>query len=172
MSMINRIESSLPLIIFFICIIIIAGSFFAIKPQTQINLEGKKVEELELFSLISKDYIKFDQPLLLHLFATWCINCKVDHQVLVGFKNKHKIKTIGIIFDDIDDNILSWLRTNQDIYDDIVKVTDDQFFISLAIKNIPETFLLAKDKTILFNHTGELKEEDFDAILTKYSQVR
>ena len=172
LSIINRIESFLPLTIFCVCIIIIAGSFIAIKPQIQTSTEGKKVEELELFSVVSKDYIKFDQPVLLHIFATWCISCKADHQELTHFKNKHQIKTIGIIFDDTDDNILNWLRTNKNVYDDIAKVKDDRFFIELAIKNIPKTFLFAKDKTILFNHTGELKKEDLNAILTKYSQNR
>lgn len=158
--------------IFFICIIVIAGSFLAIKRQAPPNLEGKKIEGLELFSVIKKDFVKFDQPVLLHLFATWCISCKVDHQILLGFKNLHKIKTIGIIFDDTEDNILSWLRANKDVYDDIARIKDDKFFIELAIKNIPATFLLAKDKTILFNHSGELKKEDFNALLTKYSENR
>ena len=98
----------------------------------------------QLYRMITK----YKKKNLLKVFN----NMSPDEFMFMSELTFQKILDFGIyidpVFDDIDDNILSWLRTNQDVYDDIVKVTDDQFFISLAIKNIPETFLLAKDKTV------------------------
>lgn len=168
----HRIERVLPLWIFIICLIIIAGSFFATKPNNHSELEGKKINNFDLVSIIDNNKVELTQPVILHLFATWCITCKIDHRVLVRLKKEHNIKTIGIIFDDATENVLSWFRTNKGVYDDIAMVGDEQVFVDLAIKNIPDTFLIAKDTTILYSHAGELKEENFHAILTKYTENR
>lgn len=168
MSTTRKIESALPLLIFIICLAIICGSFLAKNPKPFQNLNGVKVKDLELFSLVSNSEIKLEEPVVLHVFATWCISCKVDHVKITEFRKKANIKVIGVALDDTNENAKSWYDANPNVYSDVAIMKNEKNYLDLGITEIPETFLLAKDQTILFNHNGELKEEDLNAIFSKY----
>ena len=171
MSTTRKIESALPLLIFIICLAIIGGSFLASNsPKQYQNLNGTKIKNLELFSLIHNDDIIINEPVILHVFATWCISCKVDHVKIAEFRKKSNIRIIGVVLDDTNENAISWYDANPEVYSDVAIMKNEKSYLDLGITEIPETFLLAKDQTILFNHNGELKEKDLNAIFSKHTE--
>lgn len=128
------------------------------------NLIGQRID---LSSIVSLDnaarQLVFigDENIILHFFSSWCSTCKSDHAKILELKKKHNIRVVGIFWQDSPNNIQEWLSSNPNVYDDIGFDPTDRIIVELGIVGVPETFIISKDKVVLFNEKGDLTEQEF-----------
>ena len=119
---------------------------------------------------------KFDNngnPIVISFWATWCKPCKQEleniHEVYEDWKEETNVKLIAISIDDARNtskikplvNAKGW---EYEVYQD----SNREFATKMGVNPIPHTFLLNKDKKIVWDHVtysdGD-EDELYDKIL-------
>ena len=95
-----------------------------------------------------------NRPLLINVWATWCMPCREEFPDLVKISNvyKNKIRVVGISVDDsedLDSKVIPFIKNQKidfEVY--LLKVVDPEDFINLLNKKwsgaIPATFIYDK----------------------------
>ena len=95
-----------------------------------------------------------NRPLLINVWATWCVPCREEFPDLVKISNvyKDKIRVVGISVDDsedLDSKVIPFIKNQKidfEVY--LLKVVDPEDFINLLNKKwsgaIPATFIYDK----------------------------
>lgn len=149
----KKLPNYVPLIA---ALVIIVLFYFSLKPsnkefEAQLNtlsltmLSGKS---LELKEFQGNFYI-------LHLFASWCQNCKDDFKLLQEIKDQTNIPIIGI---SVNDNVgkLKIMNKAKWPYDFITLDLDAKIIKLLKNKAIPETILVTPEGKVALRHLGSL----------------
>ena len=106
------------------------------------------------------------QPVLVNLWATWCIPCRVETPFLQETYLKHKdqgLRILGISVDSpgSEDIIKRFLEDNSVTYDialDPSMASTDIF----SVVGLPASFLIGADGIIVYNRIGPIAEKDPD----------
>ena len=170
----------IPFIIFFTFLIIFFYFLIIDRDPSEIPsvLIEKKVPTFTTSSLFNKgDFISSrefgEQITLVNFFATWCIPCRIEHDYLQRFSNDKKIKIIGINYKDESLKAIQWLEELGNPYTSVAVDSNGQIAINWGVYGIPETFIINKNKTILYRLVGPITEKKYDelyTIINKYSQ--
>ncbi len=123
-------------------------------------LIGKPAPEFSLPDLenpaatVSTDHLS-GEYVLLNVWATWCIECRHEHDFLVSLAQSG-VPIYGLNWKDERDKALEWLTVLGDPY--VASAQDEvgDVAIDYGVYGAPETFLLAPDRTILYKHLGPL----------------
>lgn len=107
---------------------------------------------------ITKENIP-NQPLLVHVWATWCGICRNEHPVLLELKNKG-VPIVGINYRDEPEYAVSWLNKQGDPYIKNIADIHGTFGIELGVFGTPETYLIDKEGKLRYRHVGILKDKD------------
>lgn len=129
------------------------------KPHT--NVVGRKADLSTLVFLDENANNYKDEPLILHFFSSWCTTCHKDHMKIEELQKKHNLKIVGVYWQDSAEKIKQWSMQNPNIYDRIAHDPTDRIIISLGVAGVPETFIINRDKTIVYNEKGDISEEEF-----------
>ena len=112
-------------------------------------------------------------PIIISFWATWCKPCKEEleniHEVYEDWQEETNVKLIAISIDDARNaakikplvNSKGW---EYEVYHD----SNSEFATKMGVKPIPHTFLLNKDKKLVWNHAGYTdgdEEELYEKIL-------
>ncbi|MFI5236422.1 MAG: redoxin domain-containing protein [Ignavibacteriales bacterium] len=116
--------------------------------QTGNTPQVKVIKTEELKKLIRENN---DQPLLINIWATWCVPCREEFPELVRLSNfyKDKARVVGISIDDIEilnSEVTPFLKNqNAEFENYILKASEPEDFINLLSKKwsgaIPATFV-------------------------------
>jgi len=116
----------------------------------------------ELPRLSDGELVAIDQlrgkPVVLNFWATWCASCPYEHPYLVSISQRFgsKVQFVGIAYYDKNEAISSWLRRNGgDVYPTLVDV-GGKAAIAYGVYGVPETYVIDKDGTVKFKHTGPI----------------
>ena len=95
---------------------------------------------------------------LIDIFASWCVQCLIEHPVLA------KVKAAGIILAGIDykdkpEDARAWLAKHGNPYDMIGADSDGHVAIDFGVYGAPESYLVDKQGIIRFKQTGPLTDE-------------
>lgn len=109
-----------------------------------------------------------DDTYIINFFASWCLSCKVEHEIL---KDVNKLIPIyGIAVRDSITNLRSFLGFHGDPYKAVALDQNGRIGIELGIKGIPES-LVIKDgkiiKVILGPITDEIIKKEIAPLLNK-----
>lgn len=136
------------------------------QPQTNIHTDaspmlGKQIELPKLPSLRGDIPIYIastsEQPVVLNLFASWCVPCLAEHPLLKSLQTAgHTV--FGIGWSDSEANINAWLDEHGDPFNAIWIDEAGDSAVPLGLRGVPETYVLYKGK-ILFHHAGVLSEQ-------------
>lgn len=132
------------------------------KPHS--NIIGHKVDLSTLVYLndnTKQILFNKNEPVILHFFSSWCSTCHRDHEKISKLKAAHNVKVIGVFWQDTAEKINEWVANNPNVYDAIGFDPTDRIIVQLGIVGIPETFIISKDKVVLFNEKGDLSEGEF-----------
>ncbi len=130
--------------------------------QIQSVLIGKKFPEVQLPPLIQGEEGLESKKLngqvfLINIFASWCVPCLAEHEILMSLK-KEGILIKGISYKDNINDSIAFIEKNGNPYDSIGIDNDGRFGIELGMYGIPETFLLDSKGIIRYRHAGQITE--------------
>ena len=119
---------------------------------SSINLYNK--EEVLLSDSLKGQYT------LINFFASWCTPCKAEHHLF--FEIKQEIPELFILGfshkDDLDDS-KKYLGEEGNPYSFVGIDNDGKIAFDFGVFGLPETFIINKDRKIIYKHTGPLTKK-------------
>ena len=99
------------------------------------------------------------RPIVVNFWATWCVPCHVEHQVLARVANMFgsQVQFVGVVFDDEESKILQFLQENGHAYP-ALEDEGGKVAIAYGVYGVPETFFIDKAGKIVAKHEGPLDE--------------
>jgi cytochrome c biogenesis protein CcmG/thiol:disulfide interchange protein DsbE len=99
------------------------------------------------------------QVSLLNVWATWCVSCRAEHQVLMQLAKSGDVAIYGLNYKDERPAALRWLQQFGDPYRANAFDADGRVGIDWGVYGTPETFVIDKQGVIRHKHTGPLTWE-------------
>ena len=98
----------------------------------------------------------------MNVWASWCLECIREHQLLKKIHEEGKIKIIGINYKDNRSDALGWL----DIYGNpyTYNLYDDkgELGINLGVYGVPETFFIDNNGIIRDKYIGAITQDIYN----------
>jgi cytochrome c biogenesis protein CcmG, thiol:disulfide interchange protein DsbE len=95
------------------------------------------------------------EPMLLNLFASWCVTCRIEHPVLLSLR-RQGILVVGIDFEDSPAAGAKYLRENGDPYYKVGNDRSGRTGIDLGVTGVPETFVVDKQGRVRYKQIGPI----------------
>ncbi len=95
-------------------------------------------------------------PVVVNVFASWCVPCRAEHAVLTRMVERDGIRLFGINYKDKPEAARSWLEELGNPYELIGSDLDGRAGIEWGISGVPETFIVAGDGTVLYRYVGPI----------------
>jgi cytochrome c biogenesis protein CcmG/thiol:disulfide interchange protein DsbE len=93
---------------------------------------------------------------VINFFASWCVSCLDEHQLLLELKEKNIINLYGVAWRDIDDNTKKFLNKHGNPYDLVASDSSALFSNIAKINAVPETLITNSDGDIIMFYRGGL----------------
>jgi cytochrome c biogenesis protein CcmG/thiol:disulfide interchange protein DsbE len=104
------------------------------------------------------------QPMMLNVFASWCVSCRIEHPVLLRLKSEG-VPIHGLDWKDQARLGAQYLTDNGDPY---IKVGNDESGrtgIDLGVTGVPETFVVDRRGQVRYKQVGPISAEDWSGVL-------
>ncbi|MGA2493838.1 MAG: DsbE family thiol:disulfide interchange protein [Roseiarcus sp.] len=124
------------------------------KPVPQFALSPVKGR---LLGLSSADLV--GEPSIVNVFASWCVECRIEHPLIMQMKARAVAPIHGLNYKDHPDDAARWLNTFGDPYTRTGADLDGRVAIDWGVYGVPETFVIGADGRIAFKHIGPLTAE-------------
>ncbi len=98
-------------------------------------------------------------PVLMNVWATWCVGCRQEHGLLVDLARRGEIPIYGLNWKDDREAAIHWLQRLGDPYVSTAVDEDGRVAIDWGVYGAPETFLLDGQGIIRYKHIGPLTED-------------
>ncbi|MEX2962051.1 DsbE family thiol:disulfide interchange protein [Microbulbifer sp. TYP-18] len=153
-----RFRLFLPLLVF-VALAVLFWRGLSLNPQHLPSvLLDKPVPEFSLATVTDADAIvrRVDlpaKPLLLNVWATWCIACRVEHPFLNKLAGQG-VPIVGVNLKDDVPEARKWLEKFHNPYLFSIADTEGRLALDLGVYGAPETFLVDAQGTIRCKHTG------------------
>ena len=113
------------------------------------DLNGRKID---------RSVFEADEYKLINVWATWCINCKLEHGFLMSLKNEN-FNIIGLNYKDNPEKANKWLVQFGNPYKKNIFDQKGELGFELGVAGAPETYLVNKQNKILYKHVGIINED-------------
>jgi len=154
----------LPLLVF-----LVVGVFLFLSLNSDPNklpspLVGKKFPIIEGTDFYSNETVKFNDLMdnnlaLVNVWASWCVTCRKEHQVIMNIATNNNLKLIGINYKDTKSDGREYLKVMGNPFDEIVFDPNGEIGMELGVYATPETFLISREGLIIHKHIGEITKE-------------
>jgi cytochrome c biogenesis protein CcmG/thiol:disulfide interchange protein DsbE len=101
------------------------------------------------------------QPMLLNVFASWCVSCRQEHALLLRLKQQG-VPIQGLDWKDQVAAGAQYLRDNGDPYDLAGNDISGRTGIDLGVAGVPETFVIDGAGKVRYKFIGPIAQEDWD----------
>ena len=95
-------------------------------------------------------------PVLVNVWATWCVTCKAEHAELMRINAETNLRIVGVNYKDSPAKALRWLADYGDPYEFTLEDRDGSLGIELGVYGAPETFLLDAQGDIVYKRVGDV----------------
>jgi cytochrome c biogenesis protein CcmG, thiol:disulfide interchange protein DsbE len=95
-------------------------------------------------------------PTLVNVWASWCVACRDEHEVLLRLARARRVRVLGLNYKDERDKALDWLSRLGDPYESIIVDADGRAAIDWGVYGVPESFLVDAKGIIRYKHVGPL----------------
>jgi cytochrome c biogenesis protein CcmG, thiol:disulfide interchange protein DsbE len=167
----RRIGPALPLVIF----TVLAGLFwYALHGGDPSRLPsaliGKPVPEFALPPIdglladggavpgFSSADLAQGEPTVVNVFASWCVECQVEHPILLALGKEPGIRLYGIDYKDDTASARRFLGRYGNPYSRVGTDGSGRTAIDFGVYGVPETYVISGDGKIAFRHVGPLTE--------------
>lgn len=130
------------------------------QPVPQFTLAPVKGRTLSLSSTDLKDEVS-----LVNVFASWCVECRAEHPLLLRLKADGVLPIHGLNYKDSPDEAVRWLNTFGDPYTRTGADLNGRVAIDWGVYGVPETFVITKDGHIAYKQIGPLSPDALEATL-------
>lgn len=100
--------------------------------------------------------LRSGEPVLLNVFASWCLPCRVEHPVLTELAEGAGVPIYGINYKDEPAAAIRWLDELGDPFAAVGMDRDGRAAIDLGVYGVPETFVVDGRGKIRFRYAGPL----------------
>ena len=151
----------IPLILFLFIAVFLYFSLNFNSSKLPSPLLGKMFPNIE-----AKDFYSDESVLLTDLFsekmslvnvwASWCVTCRQEHQMMMKIANNKDLQLIGINYKDTRADGERYLEMMGNPFDVIVFDPSGKIGLDLGVYATPETFLVNQKGVILYKHIGAI----------------
>lgn len=120
------------------------------KPAPSFNLHNLYKGKAAFASADLKGHVT-----LLNFFASWCVDCRIEHPFLSQLKG-HGAALIGVDYEDKNTDGQAWLEKHGNPYDIVVTDKDGRTAINFGLYGVPETYIIDKQGVIRYKQTGPM----------------
>ncbi len=159
----------IPLLILFILGGALAAGLFnnkIIDNVDRIN-NGKKFGNFEIPSLGKETSFSpqlfSGKILVVNAFASWCVPCAAEHELLM--KLAQKVNIYGIAWKDKPDAVFAYLQKKGNPFQQIGIDETGKTTVPMFLTGVPETFILDKEGKIILHYKNVLNEEVVNTII-------
>ena len=131
------------------------------QPAPAFDLDA--VAELDTPGLSQSDLIGNDGPVIVNVFASWCVPCRAEHAVLTRFVEQDGVRLMGINYQDKPEDAARWLKNLGNPYERVGSDLDGRVGVDWAISGLPETFVVDGNGVIVFRYVGPIIEQNAQA---------
>ncbi len=97
---------------------------------------------------------------LLNVWASWCVACRAEHEVLKDLARQQIVPIIGLNYKDKLADARNWLRRLGDPYASSVVDLDGKVGIDWGVYGVPESFVIDHQGIIRYKHIGPITGKD------------
>lgn len=157
----------IPLVIFVALAVFLALGLRLDPRHVPSPLVGKRVPEFSLPHLFHPDQVFTPIDLkgkvwVLNVWASWCVACREEHDVLKGLVDRNSIIVIGLNYKDAVPDAIQWLEQLGDPYELSVVDAEGQVGIDWGVYGVPETFVIDNEGIIRYKHIGPISSNDLE----------
>jgi len=154
----------IPLVIFIVIGIFLFFSLNSNPNKLPSPLLGKNIPALEGKDFDTNKNVKLNdlienQMALINVWASWCVTCRKEHQMIMKIANNESLQLIGINYKDQKNDAQKYLEIMGNPFDEIIFDSDGRIGMELGVYATPETFLISKEGLVLYKHIGEITPE-------------
>lgn len=103
---------------------------------------------------------------LLNVWASWCVSCRAEHQVLIEFSRTHpNVPVIGLDYKDQRSDALDWLNHQGNPYVLSAFDQDGRVGIDYGVYGVPETYVIDQAGVIRYKQIGPLTAEAIETVI-------
>ncbi|MCF3595043.1 DsbE family thiol:disulfide interchange protein [Rhodobacteraceae bacterium LMO-12] len=129
------------------------------------------VDGVDVPGLSRSNLIGNPTPVVVNVFASWCVPCRAEHAVLTRMVERDSVRLFGINYKDKPEAARGWLEDLGNPYERIGSDLTGRAGIEWGISGVPETFIVAGDGTVLYRYVGPIvgseAEEEFALALAQ-----
>jgi cytochrome c biogenesis protein CcmG/thiol:disulfide interchange protein DsbE len=96
---------------------------------------------------------------LFNVWASWCVECREEHPVLLQFASTGLVPVYGLDYKDKREDGLRWLERYGDPYRATFFDAEGRVGIDYGVYGVPETFVIDKRGIIRFKQIGVVTPE-------------
>jgi cytochrome c biogenesis protein CcmG, thiol:disulfide interchange protein DsbE len=109
---------------------------------------------------------------LLNVWASWCVSCRAEHEVITHLANNHPWPVVGLNYKDERADAIAWLRQFKDPYYLSVHDYEGDIGIDWGVYGVPETFIIDRKGIVRYKHIGPVTMESLrDTLLPLLQQL-
>jgi cytochrome c biogenesis protein CcmG, thiol:disulfide interchange protein DsbE len=160
---------SIPLLVFALLVVVLAVGIKQSPDKDLIPspLIGKPAPEFSLPSLTDPGQRVSSAQLrgrwyLFNVWGTWCVSCRMEHEMLLKIKQSGVIPLVGLDWKDDRLDALSFLRDKGDPYQSIAVDQDGGEAIMWGVYGAPETFLVNPQGIVVYKFIGPITEQAWE----------
>ncbi|NMM44951.1 DsbE family thiol:disulfide interchange protein [Rhodospirillaceae bacterium KN72] len=96
------------------------------------------------------------QPILVNVFASWCVPCRVEHPIISALARERGIPVYGLNSKDKREDAIRWLNELGDPYTRIGYDPLGRAGIDWGVYGYPETFLVSPKGEVVYKYVGPI----------------
>lgn len=96
------------------------------------------------------------EPILVNVFASWCIPCRAEHPLITALARDYDIPVFGLNSKDERGAALAWLAELGDPYARIGYDPSGRAGIDWGVYGYPETFLVSPAGEVVYKYVGPI----------------
>jgi cytochrome c biogenesis protein CcmG/thiol:disulfide interchange protein DsbE len=125
---------------------------FALPPIDGLLADGKDVPGFAAGDLAQ------GEATIVNVFASWCVECQVEHPLLLALSQEPGVRLYGIDYKDDAASARRFLGRYGNPYSRVGADGSGRVAIDFGVYGVPETYVVTGDGRIAFRHVGPLTE--------------